>query len=200
MKAVTLPGRADFDTLVDALCALDKLASSVPGLRDAVDPVVHDVITEDWDDSLALLIEHAAAYVERSQRFADRFKSWRKYRAGRRLASGFRFVEVGSPDRPLRRVHGETHDPNAILATVLVVRMRDRENGTSYAPQFISTLARAYTGWSSGIIAALLACAVRDRRVAHRFRSWRRAMAARAAGPPRAPRSTSRPRRARAVR
>jgi hypothetical protein len=200
MKTVTLPGDVDFDAVVDALYALDKLASSRPGLRDAVASMRDDVLTEGWDASLALFIEYAAAYVERSQRFVDRFQAWRAYRTGQSRPSGYRFSEIGSPDRPLRRVHGETYDPNAILATVVVVRMRDRENGTSHAPRFIATLARAYRGWSSGIIAALLAYAVRDRRVARRFRSWRRAVTARAAAPRRSPRSPSGPRRHRGVR
>lgn len=190
MRTIRLRGGTSFDAILEVFVALDRVARTSPRFRELI-PALVEEIAEEWRGSLPLLIEHAASYVERSQRVTDRFESWRGSKRGNRHPNQVPFRHIGEPDRPLRRVRGDEY-ARAMIATVVVVRAKDREDGKARSPRFIAMLAQAYEGWSNGVIAVLLAHAIRDRRVARRFRSWRRAMAARAASPPSSPASRSR--------
>jgi hypothetical protein len=63
------------------------------------------------------------------------------------------------------------------------VRAFDREENQSREIEFRKTLNDVYRHSASPFLDALLTLAERERRFARRFRSWRRAQAARAAAP-----------------
>lgn len=191
MKHHRVPAsRIDIPAIIDVGLALRALAKTSPRVRLHVSSFITEVLGEDYGPSLAIFIAEVVAYVERSQRFADRFRSWRhsKRRDARPLGTPDR---IGAPQRPVRRIR-ESVAVEGVLSTVLAVRALDREGGKPREPRFITDVCAAYDGWASSFIYALLVYAERDRRVARRFRSWRRAKVARMAAPPRRAASTAR--------
>lgn len=178
--------KVDIPAVIDAGLALRSLGRTSAVIAEHFPTFIAEELGEAYGDSLAIFIAEAVAYAERAQRFADRFRSWRhsKLRDPQPLGKPDR---VGAPQRPVRRIRGEEINVHGVLSTVLAVRALDREGGKARAPRFVKDVAAAFDGWPGGFIYALIVFAERDRRVARRFRSWRRAKAARAAAvPPRA--------------
>jgi len=129
-----------------------------------------------------LLLEAAVAHVERAQRVADRFRTWRASKQDVPPLLG-EPDPIGSSSRRIRRFGDATTYVNAVLRTTLAVRALDREEGTDRELRFVGDLDAAFAGNALELLEALVLLAERDRRFARRFRSWRRAKAARAASP-----------------
>lgn len=145
--------------------------------------------------SFLSFVDAAVAHLERSQRLADRFRRWRASKLADPPVLG-KPSPIGTPYRPIRRFRGSLLDVNGVLATLLAVRAFDREEHQSRETEFRKTLYDVYRTSSSPFLDALLTLAERERRFARRFRSWRRAKAARVASPGVTPRrSGSRARR-----
>jgi hypothetical protein len=79
-------------------------------------------------------------------------------------------------------------DMPAIIGAGLALRELGRTHPDIAAGDFIGHLGDVYSGWAAEFIETILDLVERDRRVARRFRRWRRAVHAampRAAGPAR---------------
>jgi predicted RecB family nuclease len=72
-------------------------------------------------------------------------------------------------------------DVRAIIEAGLALRALKRTNQGVPLSDIISELADAYDGWAAVFIETILDYAERDRRLARRFRRWRRQKAAQAA-------------------
>ena len=185
----------DVAAIINAGLALRDLAKTDARMQDVFTSFVHEALTAGRPYSASIFIAAAVLYMERAQRVAIRFRTWRasKYAVPPLLGQP---EPIGTQHHPVRRWRHDSFDVNTVLSTVLAVRALDREEETSHEREFVATLSLAYDGWTSPFIAALLAYAERDRRFARRFRSWRRAKAARAVSPEAtSPPSASRPRR-----
>jgi len=66
-------------------------------------------------------------------------------------------------------------DVKAIIHAVLAVRALERTNRDVSSSDFVMQVADAYRGWTGEFIDTIADYVERDRRVARRFRSWRRA-------------------------
>jgi hypothetical protein len=66
-------------------------------------------------------------------------------------------------------------DLKAIIDAALAVRTLGRTNDKFSASDFVELIADHYRGWTTEFVAALLDYAERERRLARRFRSWRKA-------------------------
>ena len=178
------PPQSGVDTraLLEAALAMRVLARTSPRVELDVPSFIGETLSEAYDGSLPIFLTELAAYVERAQRVADRFRSWRYSKEGG--DEPLRRPEpIGTPFRPIRRFRDDV-EVSGVVSTVLAVRALDREGGKPRERRFVTDLAAAFDGWTSQFIHALIVYAERDRRFARRFRSWRRAKAARAAGPP----------------
>lgn len=170
----------DVGAIINAGLALRDLAKTDARMHDVFTSFVHEALTDGRRHSAAIFITAAAVYMERAQRVARRFRTWRASKCAVPPLLG-KPDPIGTQNHPVRRWRRDSFDVNAILSTVLAVRALDREEETSREREFVATLSLAYDGWTSPFIQALLAYAERDRRFARRFRSWRRAKAVRAA-------------------
>lgn len=185
----------DVAAIINAGLALRDLAKTDARMHDVFTSFVHEALTDGRRHSASIFITAAVVYMERSQRVARRFRTWRASKCAVPPLLG-KPDPIGTQNHPVRRWRRDSFDVNAVLSTVLAVRALDREDETSREREFVAILSLAYDGWTSPFIRALLAYAERDRRFARRFRSWRRAKAARAASPAvTSPPSGSRPRR-----
>lgn len=72
-------------------------------------------------------------------------------------------------------------DVKAIIDAVVAVRALERTNPDVSSSDFVMQVADAYRGWTGEFIDTIADYVERDRRVARRFRSWRRARVRRAA-------------------
>jgi hypothetical protein len=186
----------DVAAIIKAGLALRDLARTDARMRHVFTSFVHEDLTDGRRHSASIFIAATVLYMERAQRVAHRFRTWRASKCAVPPLLG-KPDPIGTQNHPVRRWRRDSFDVNAVLSTVLAVRALDREEGTSHERGFVATLSLAYDGWTSPFIRALLAYAERDRRFARRFRSWRRAKAARVASPGNTPQpSGSRPRRA----
>jgi hypothetical protein len=127
-------------------------------------------------------VDAAVAHLERSQRLADRFRRWRASKLADPPLLG-KPDPIGTAYRPIRRFRGSMLDVNAVLATLLAVRAFDREQHKNCETEFRKTLHDVYRPSSATFLEALVTLVERERRFARRFRSWRRAKAARAMSP-----------------
>ncbi|HJQ37364.1 MAG TPA: hypothetical protein VKB93_09515 [Thermoanaerobaculia bacterium] len=185
----------DVAAIINAGLALRDLAMTDARMHDVFTSFVHEALTDGRRHSASIFIMAAAVYMERGQRVARRFRTWRASKCAVPPLLG-KPDPIGTQTHPVRRWRRDSFDVNAVLSTVLAVRALDREEETSRERDFVTTLALAYDGWTSPFIWALLAYAERDRRFARRFRSWRRSKAAQAAAPEiTPPPSGARPRR-----
>ena len=128
-------------------------------------------------------VDAAVAHLERSQRLADRFRRWRASKMSDPPILG-KPSPIGTSYRPIRRFRGSMLNVNGVLATLLAVRAFDREEHQVREIEFRKTLYDVYNEDSSPFLGALLTLVERERRFARRFRSWRRAKAARGASQP----------------
>lgn len=145
--------------------------------------------------SFLSFVDAAVEHLERSQRLADRFRHWRASKLSDPPLLG-KPNPIGTAYRPIRRFRGSMLDVNAVLATLLAVRAFDREEHQIREIEFRKTLHDVYRTSSSPFLDALLTLVERERRFARRFRSWRRAKAARVeSSPVTPPPADSRPRR-----
>jgi hypothetical protein len=185
----------DVAAIIKAGLALRDLAQTDARMQDVFTSFVHEALTDGRRHSASIFIAATVLYMERAQRVARRFRTWRASKCPFPPLLG-KPDPIGTQNHPVRRTRRESFDVNAVLSTVLAVRALDREEETSRERDFVAILSLAYDGWTSPFIRELLAYAERDRRFARRFRSWRRAKAARAASPGvTSPPSGSRPRR-----
>ena len=185
----------DVAAIINAGLALRDLAKTDARMHDVFTSFVHEALTDGRPPWCSIFIAATVLYMEREIRVARRFRTWRASKCAVLPLLG-KPDPIGTQSHPVRRWRRDSFDVNAVLSTVLAVRALDREEQTSHEREFVATLALAYDGWTSPFIRALLAYAERDRRFARRFRSWRRAKAARAASPAvTSPPSGSRPRR-----
>lgn len=161
--------------VVNACIAARKLARNHPridlynfisGIADA---------HRDW---FALFLDSVVMHVERAQRITNRFRTWRNTKRQHPRVIG-KPDPIGWPSRRVRRFRDDFMDINAPIATTLAVRALDREEHTDTSYGFVQLLGKAYQGQMYALIEAFIELAERDRRVARRFRSWRRAEAKR---------------------
>lgn len=172
----TPASRVDIPAVIDAGLALRALAKTCPAVHEANPSFVYEVLGESYRSSLAIFISEIVAYAERSQRFANRFRTWRQAKR-HGSAPMVKPDRVGAPQRPVRRMR-ESVNVEGVVSTVLAVRALDREaRSKARESRFVSDICAAYKGWTACFIYALLVYAERDRRVARRFRSWRRSAA-----------------------
>jgi hypothetical protein len=185
----------DVGAIIKAGLALRDLSKTDARMQDVLSSFTNEALTDGRRHWVSIFIAATVVYMERAQRVAERFRTWRDSKHPD-PPPRMRPDPIGTQSRPARRWRRDSFDANAVLSTVLAVRALDREEQTSRERDFVATLALAYDGWSNPFIRSLLAYAERDRRFARRFRSWRRAKAAHAASPNiTAPPSGARPRR-----
>jgi hypothetical protein len=188
MKHHRMPeSRVDIPAVIEAGLALRALGRTNANIKLHVPTFITELLGETYGRSLSVFILETVACIERRQRVADRFRSWRHSQGHRSRPLG-KPDPIGTPSRAIRRMIG-TIDVGGILSTVVAMRALDREGGETRTPRFLADLAAAFDGWASYFIWSMLDYAERDRRFARRFRSWRRAKAARAAAPPSRPKS-----------
>jgi hypothetical protein len=172
----------DVAAIINAGLALRDLTKTDARMHDFFATFMHEALTDGRRGWVSFFITANVLYMERAQRVAERFWSWRGSKLQHPPLRG-KPSPIGTQSHPVRRTRRESFDVNAVLSTVLAVRALDREEQTSHERDFVAILSLAYDGWPSPFIRELLAYAERDRRFARRFRSWRRAKAARAATP-----------------
>jgi hypothetical protein len=124
----------------------------------------------DWFD---LFLDSLVMHVERAQRITDRFRTWRNSTREHPCIIG-KPDPIGSASRRVRRFRDSFMDINAPIATTLAVRALDREEQTNNSHGFVQLLRKAYQGHILALLEAFVELVERDRRVARRFRSWRR--------------------------
>lgn len=182
----------DVAAIVNASIAVRALARTNPNI--AATSFVGE-LADAYIRWFTLFLECAAAHVERAQRVADRFRYWRASKQPHPPLLG-KPDAIGSPSRRIRHFRDENLCANAVLRTALAVRALEREEGKDRQLRFVADLDAAFEGHTLELLEALILLVERDRRFARRFRSWRRAKAARAAAPHRpAPRARSSPAR-----
>jgi hypothetical protein len=172
----------DIAAIINAGLALRDLAKTDARMHDVFSSFVNEALTDGRRHCVSIFIAATVVYMERAQRVAERFRTWRDSKHPD-PPPRMRPDPIGTQSRPVRRWRRDSFDANAVLSTVLAVRALDRDEQTSHEREFVATLSLAYDGWTNPFIRSLLAYAERDRRFARRFRSWRRAKAARAAAP-----------------
>lgn len=164
--------------VADACIAARKLARNHPriDLYNFISGIADAHL--DWFD---LFLDSVVLHVERAQRITNRFRTWRNSKRRRPRIVG-KPDPIGAPSRRVRRFRDDFMDINAPIATTLAVRAFDREEHTNSSQGFVQLLAKAYEGSIYSLIEAFVELVERDRRVARRFRSWRRAKANRHGG------------------